>query len=194
MRSVLGRSVFSAMALVSVSMQCACGTSAGGSITGSDSGPETRAPGPVSQDMGGTWSGTNQSVQLVWRLSQYGEDVTGTSEAIGNSGWSGRDGRVEGKLTGSTFTFSETHPAGSLTVAGCSVDLAGNLEVRTILVPARPSSPPPYTYPPYYPTYPNYPAYPNDPPSTTTQTVMSGVVSGTACGTPFSEMLNIYKG
>ena len=92
MRSVLGGSVFS--------------------------GTETRVSGQVPPDMGGTWSGTNQSLQLVWRLSQHGEDVTGTSEAIGNSGWTGRDGRVEGKITGSAFTFSETHPAGSLTEAG----------------------------------------------------------------------------
>ena len=184
MRSVLGRSVFSAMALVSVLMQCACGTGAGGDITGSDSGVETRAPGPVPQDMRGTWIGTNESVQLVWRLSQHGEDVTGTGQAIG-SGWTGRDGRVEGKITGTTFTFSETHPAGSLTVAGCSAELAGNLEVRTIQVPEPPSSPPPY-YPPYYPP-------PNNPPSTITRTVMSGVVSGTACGTPFSGMLSIYR-
>ena len=100
----------------------------------SDSGAEARVAGPVPQNMEGTWSGTNESVQLVWRLSQHGEDVTGTGQAIG-SGWTGRDGRVEGKITGSTFTFSETHPAGSLTVAGCSAELAGNLEVRTILVP-----------------------------------------------------------
>jgi hypothetical protein len=137
--------------------------------------------------MGGTWIGTNESVQLIWRLSQHGEDVTGTGQAIG-SGWSGRDGRVEGKITGSTFTFSETHPAGSLTAAGCSAELAGNLEVRTILVPEPPSSPPPYPYP-HYPPYP----YPNNPPSTHARTVMSGVVSGTACGTPFSEMLSIYR-
>jgi hypothetical protein len=185
MRNVSGRSVFSAMAMASVVMQCACGTGAGGNITGSDSAVETGVPGQVPQDMGGTWSGTNQSVQLVWRLQQHGEDVTGTGEAIGNSGWAGRDGRVEGKITGRTFTFSETHPAGSLTEAGCSADLAGNLEVRTIRVPDHSSSPPPYYYPPYYP--------PPDPPTTTARTVMSGVVSGTACGTPFSGMLNIYK-
>ena len=184
MRSVLGRSVFSAMALVSVLMQGACGTDAGGDITGSDSGAEARVAGPVPQNMGGTWSGTNESLQLVWRLSQHGEDVTGTGEAIG-SGWTGRDGRVEGKITGTTFTFSETHPAGSLTAAGCSAELAGNLEVRTILVPEYPSTPGPY-YPPYSPP-------PNNPPLTIARTVMSGVVSGTACGTPFSGMLSIYK-
>jgi hypothetical protein len=92
---------------------------------------------------------------------------------------------VEGKVTGSTFTFSETHPAGSLTVAGCSAELAGNLEVRTIQVPEHPTTTPPY-YPPYYPP-------PNTPPQTITRTVMSGVVHGTACGTPFSEMLTIYR-
>jgi hypothetical protein len=182
MRSVLGKSVFSAMALVSVLMQGACGTGASGDITGGDPGAEGRAAGPVPQYMGGTWIGTNESVQLVWRLSQHGEDVTGTGQAVG-SGWTGRDGRVEGKITGSTFTFSETHPAGSLTVAGCSAELAGNLEVRTIEVPAYPSTGGPY-YPPYYPP-------PNNPP--TTRTVMSGVVSGTACGTPFSGMLSIYR-
>lgn len=184
MRSVLGTSVFSAMALVSVLTQCACGTGAGGDITGSDSGVETRAQGPVPQDMGGTWIGTNDSLQLVWRLSQHGEDVTGTGQAIG-SGWTGRDGRVEGKITGTTFTFSETHPAGSVTVAGCSAELAGDLEVRTIQVPADPSTPPPY-YPPYNPP-------PNNPSSTIARKVMSGVVRGTACGTPFSGMLSIYK-
>jgi hypothetical protein len=182
MRSVLGRSVFSAMALVSVLMQGGCGTSGG--ITGSDSDAEARVQGQVLQNMEGTWSGTNESLQLVWRLSQHGEDVTGTGQAIG-SGWSGRDGRVEGKITGSTFTFSETHPAGSLTVAGCSAELAGNLEVRTIQVPEHPSPQP--SYPPYYPNYPN------NPPSMIARTVMSGVVRGTACGTPFSEMLSIYR-
>jgi hypothetical protein len=176
------------MALVSVLIQCACGTGAGGDFTGSDSGAETTVPGRVPQDMGGTWSGTNDSVHLVWRLSQHGEDVTGTSQAIGNSGWTGRDGRVEGKITGTTFTFSETHPAGSLTVAGCSAELAGNLEAPTTLVPAHPSTPPPY--PPYYPSPP---PYPNNPPSTIARTVMSGVVTGTSCGTPFSGMLSIYK-
>ena len=144
MRSVLGRSVFSAMALVSVLMQGACGTDAGGDITGSDSGAQTTVPGWVPQNMAGTWSGTNDSVHLVWRLSQHGEDVTGTSQAIGNSGWTGRDGRVEAKITGTTFTFSETHPAGSLTVAGCSAELAGDLEVRTIQVPEHPTTTPPY--------------------------------------------------
>ena len=181
MRSVQARSVYSAMALVSVLMQCACG--AGGGVTGNDPVPETRVPGPVAQNMVGTWSGTNDSLQLVWRLSQHGEDVTGTGEAIG-SGWSGRDGRVEGKITGTTFTFSETHPAGSVTVAGCSAELEGNLEVRTIQVPEHPDNTGPY-YPPYYPR-------PN-PPSTITRTVMSGVVHGTACGTPFSGMLRIYR-
>jgi hypothetical protein len=184
MRSVLGRSVFSAMALVSVLMQGGCGTNAGGDITGNDSGAEARVAGPVAQAMEGTWIGTNESVQLIWRLSQHGEDVTGTSQAVGNSGWSGRDGRVEGRITGTTFTFSETHPAGSLTVAGCSAELAGNLEVRTIQVPEHPTTP---QYPPYYPNYPN------NPPSTITKTVMSGVVSGTACGSPFSGMLRIYR-
>ena len=150
MRSVLGRSVFSAMALVSGLMQGACGTGAGGDITGSDSGAEARVAGPVPQNMGGTWRGTNDSVHLVWRLSQHGEDVTGTSQAIGNSGWTGRDGRVEARITGTTFTFSETHPAGSLTVAGCTAELEGNLEVRTIQVPEHPSPTGPY-YPPYYP-------------------------------------------
>ena len=142
MRSVQERSLYSAMALVSVLMQCACGTGASGDITGSDSGAEARVAGPVPQNMEGTWTGTNESVQLVWRLSQKGEDVTGTCEAVG-SGWTGRDGRVEGKITGSTFTFSETHPAGSLTAAGCSAELAGDLEVRTIQVPAPQSIPPP---------------------------------------------------
>jgi len=137
--------------------------------------------------MAGTWSGTNQSVQLVWRLSQHGDDVTGTSQATGNSGWTGRDGSVAGKVTGSTFTFSETHPAGSLTVADCSAELTGTLEVHTIEVPEHPGTPPPYPQSPYYRTYPD------NPPSTITRTVMSGVVSGTACGTPFSEMLTIYK-
>ena len=140
MRSVLGRSVFSAMALVSVLMQGACGTDAGGDFTGADPGAEARVAGPVPQNMAGTWVGTNESVQLVWRLSQHGEDVTGTGQAIG-SGWTGRDGRVEGRITGSTFTFSETHPAGSVTVAGCSAELEGNLEVRTIQVPEHPSTP-----------------------------------------------------
>jgi hypothetical protein len=181
MRSVLGRSVFSAMALVSVLMQGACGTDAGGDFTGPDPGAEARVAGPAPQNMGGTWTGTNESLQVVWRLSQHGEDVTGTGEAIG-SGWSGRDGRVEGKITGTTFTFSETHPAGSVTVAGCSAELAGNLEVRTIQVPEHPNTGP--YYPPYYPP-------PN--PSTIPRTVMSGVVHGTACGTPFSGMLRIYR-
>jgi hypothetical protein len=181
MRSILGRSVFSAMALVSVLMQGACGTNAGPDVTGGDPFAEGRAA-PLPRNMEGTWSGTNDSVQLVWRLSQHGEDVTGTGEAIG-SGWTGRDGRVEGKITGTTFTFSETHPAGSVTVAGCSAELAGNLEVRTIQVPEHPGNTGPY-YPPYYP--------PN-PPSTIIRTVMSGVVHGTACGTPFSGMLRIYR-
>ena len=181
MRSVQARSVYSAMALVSVLMQGACGTDAGGDFTGPDPGAEARVAGP--QNMAGTWTGTNDSLQLVWRLSQHGEDVTGTGEAVG-SGWSGRDGRVEGKITGTTFTFSETHPAGSVTVAGCSAELAGNLEVRTIQVPEHPDNTGPY-YPPYYPR-------PN-PPSTITRTVMSGVVHGTACGTPFSGMLRIYR-
>ena len=145
MRSVQARSVYSAMALVSVLMQGACG----GDPTSSDPVAEPRVTGPVAQNMVGTWSGTNDSLQLVWRLSQHGEDVTGTGEAVG-SGWSGRDGRVEGKITGTTFTFSETHPAGSVTVAGCSAELEGNLEVRTIQVPEHPDTGGP-NYPPYYP-------------------------------------------
>ena len=143
MRSILARSVFSAMAVVSVSMQYACGTGAGGDITGSaitgrESGVETRGPGPRPQDVAGTWSGSNQGLRLLWRLSQQGDDVTGTSE-IGNSGWTGRDGSVTGRITGSTFTFSETHPAGNLAEADCSAELAGTLEVRTIEVPEHPS-------------------------------------------------------
>jgi hypothetical protein len=168
------------MALVSVLMQGGCGTSGG--ITGSDSGAEARVAGPVARGVEGTWSGTNESLQLVWRLSQHGEDVTGTGEAIG-SGWTGRDGRVEGKITGSTFTFSETHPAGSVTVAGCAAELEGNLQVRTFQVPEQPDTGP--YYPPYYP--------PPNPRETITRTVMSGVVRGTACGTPFSGMLSIYR-
>ena len=70
MRSVIARSVFSALALVSVLMQGACGTGASGDITGNDSGPEARVAGPGLQNMEGTWIGTNESVQLVWRLSR----------------------------------------------------------------------------------------------------------------------------
>jgi len=180
------RSVFSAVAAVSVLMQSACGTGAGGDLTGGDPGSGTRVQGQVPQRMTGTWSGTNESVNLAWRLSQHGDEVTGTSRVIGKGGWTGRDGRVEGTLSGSTFTFSETHPAGSLTEADCSAELAGTLEVRTIMVPAPGNTPP--AYPPntwYYPQNPY-----NSP---VARTVMSGVVSGTACGTPFSGMLSIYK-
>jgi hypothetical protein len=103
--------------------------------------------------------------------------VNGTSQVTDSSGRSGRDGRVVGKFSGSRFSFNDTHEAGTLTT-DCSAELEGTLELHDVNSP-RPS------YPPGYPVN-----APSPPPA---RTAMSGFVRGSACGSPFSGTITLWR-
>ena len=125
-------------------------------------------------------------MSLVWQLKQDGESISGSGTIAGNGGWSGAEGRVEGTIAGSMFEFKETHAIGTLSVAGCSAQVQGRLRVDTITTPEILRVPPipPVTYPGHQPVV-------NLPPNT--RMVMSGSVSGHACGGDFETAIALYK-
>ena len=169
-----------ACALV-LGMQWACGN--GGGIFAPNGGE----PGtPPAASVNGTWSGGNAALHLVWHLTQDGGQVNGISQARGGDGWNGAGGHVVGKVDGSTFAFNETHAIGTMTIAGCSAEFEGSLQVSGATPPA---TPPPGRY------------YPGGPPPTTLPAnlqpafilSMSGYVRGQACGRPFSGVVTMLK-
>jgi len=113
---------------------------------------------------------------MSWRLTQEGESVAGSSQVSGGSGWSAQEGHVAGKVSGSSFSFNDTHPSGSPTTASCPAEFEGTLELfeTTQVVPPQPP-------------------YPGYPPKTVTKTLMSGFVEGSACGTPFKGMITLFR-
>ena len=136
---------------------------------------------PDAVRVSGTWRGVGDSLRLSWRLTQEGGSVNGTSQVASDSGWSAPEGRVVGTVSGSSFSFNDTHASGSSTTASCSAELEGTLELREI-APVEPPHPPYLTG-----------SYPMDPPSEPPRKVLSGLVTGTACGRPFSGTVTLYR-
>jgi hypothetical protein len=162
-------------------MLAACGSGTGvGSVTG-PSGERERGPEPSAESVTGTWSGGNDRVQLVWFLTQDGDSVSGTTQVTGSDGWTGRGGYLVGKINGSRFSFSDSHPVGTLTIGGCSAQLEGTLQLTRVLAPVGPPRP-------YYPGGP-----PIAPPPMTTKSTLSGQLKGEACGHPLSGNVTIVK-
>jgi hypothetical protein len=180
-RTALGR-LFIGVAAVLVSAEWGCGSGGGAaSVLGPDGGEAALSPStPHAVSVAGTWRGAGDTLRLSWRLSQEGESVSGTSQVAGDGGWSAREGLVVGKVSGSSFSFNDTHASGSSTTASCSAELEGTLELHemTQVVPPQPP-------------YPS--GYPINPPKTVTRTLMSGLVEGSACGTPFSGMVTLFR-
>jgi hypothetical protein len=172
MRGITTRGIATVMALT----LWACGS---GSRVADFVGSTEHDRPPAPSSVAGTWSGGSDSMHLVWSLTQEGENVSGTSQVSGR-GWTGR-GRVVGTITGSTFTFNDTHPVGTLDVEGCSAEFRGALELRRIQAPVG-------TPRPYYPG-----GHPIGPPPPATRSSMSGLVQGTACGNPFTGMITVVK-
>ena len=172
-RSALGRLFFGvAAALVLAAWGC-------GSV-GERRGPQRRgrALAERRRSVSGTWRGAGDSLRLTWRLTQEGGGVNGTSQVASDSGWSAQEGRVVGQVSGSRFSFNDTHASGSPT--SCSAELEGTLELHEV-APVEPPGPP-YPY-----------NYTNNPPSAPPRKVLSGVVTGSACGKPFSGMVTLYR-
>ena len=180
-RTALGR-LFIGVAVVLALAGWGCG-SGGGSVVGPEGVEAGLSPStPNGVSLSGTWRGAGDSLRLTWRLSQDGGSVNGTSQVASDSGWSAQEGRVVGKVSGSSFSFNDTHAAGSPTTSSCSAELEGTLELHEI-APVEPPHPP-YPYPGSYPSAP-----PPEPP----RKVLSGLVTGSACGRPFSGMVTLYR-
>jgi hypothetical protein len=173
-RSALGR-LFFGVAAALVLAAWGCGSS--GSVVG-PSGEAALTPNAAS--VSGTWRGAGDSLRLSWRLTQEGGSVNGTSQVASDSGWSAQEGRVVGQVSGSHFSFNDTHASGSPTTTSCSAELEGTLELNEV-APVEPPGPP-YPY-----------NYTNNPPSTPPRKVLSGVVTGSACGKPFSGMVTLFR-
>ncbi len=180
MREIETQRVGVVMAVLLVLAQGACG---GGGVT-APSSPAASLAAP--QGLTGTWRGYAANLSLVWQLKQDGETITGSSAIVGNGGWSGTGGRVDGTIAGSMFEFNETHAVGTLSVAGCSAQVQGTLQISTITIPDMPRSPeiPRVPYPGHQPVVSLPPA---------TRTEMSGSVSGHACGGDFETRIALYK-
>ena len=177
-RTALGR-LFFGVGTVLVLAQWGCGSGAG-SVVGPVGEETVRSPStPDAVSVAGTWRGGDDSLYLSWRLTQEGESVAGSSQVTGDGGWSAR-GRVVGKVNGSSFSFNDTHPLGNPTTASCAAEFEGTLELHEITRVVPPQPP-----------YPS--GYPTSPPPTVTRTIMSGFVEGSACGTPFSGMVTLFK-
>jgi hypothetical protein len=136
---------------------------------------------PAAASVGGTWSGGSGSLHLVWSLRQQGESVTGSSAVSDGSGWTSGAGQLTGTITGSSFTFTDTHPAGTSTPEGCAAVFEGTLEVAVVPEPMA-------TPTPYYP----YTSLPSPPPESM-RSAMSGLVSGSNCRGPISAMVTILR-
>jgi len=180
-RKALGR-LFFGVAAVLVLTEWGCGSGGGvESVVGGEAALAPSTPGAVS--VAGTWRGESDALSLSWRLTQEGESVNGTSQVAGDTGWSAGEGRVVGKVSGSSFSFSDTYASGSSTTANCAAEFEGTLEFSEI----TPGGPPP--------SRPDYPdGYPISPPPTAEpRIILSGFVEGSACGRPFSGMVTLTR-
>ena len=183
-RARLGRTALGCLsfgvATVLVLAQWGCGSGVA-SVAGPEGAETALSPSaPEAVSVAGTWRGGDGTLYLSWQLTQEGESVNGSSQVNGDGGWSAREGRVVGKISGSSFSFKDTHPLGSPPPASCSAELEGTLELHEIarVVPPRPP-------------YPS--GYPINPPSTELRTIMSGFVKGSACGKPLSGMITLSR-
>jgi hypothetical protein len=175
-RTALGR-LFIGVAAVLVLAEWGYGSGGGaGSVVGPD-GEAALTPDAVS--VSGTWRGAGESLRLSWRLTQEGGSVNGTSQVASDGGWSAQEGRVVGTVSGSSFSFSDTHASGTTTTASCSAEIEGTLELHEIA--------------PVEPPHPPYPIFYQAPPSEAPRAVLSGLVTGSACGRPFSGMVTLYR-
>ena len=180
-RKTLGR-LFFEVAAVLVLTEWGCGSGGGvGSVVGPGGGEAALSPSAPAVSVAGTWRGEGHNLRLSWRLTQEGESVDGTSQVAGDTGWSAREGRVVGKVSGYSFSFSDTHASGSSTTANCAAEFEGTLELRQI-APVGPPSPPPYPA-----------GYLFNQPSAAPRMILSGFVEGSACGTPFSGMVTLTR-
>jgi hypothetical protein len=149
------------------------------------SGEGVRSPSPLSTagpatpvELTGTWRGGSLNMGLVWHLSQEGEGIVGSSRITSSGGWNG-EGRVTGTVAGSTFVFEETHKSGTLSIAECSAQVSGTLQVRSVAAPPTP-----------HPERPGVTVPPISPPPTAT---MSGPVTVHACSGDFHTTIVLRK-
>jgi len=161
-----------AVAVLLALMQGACG----GGATGPSAiaGPEERS------SLSGTWRGGSANESLVWQLTQVGDTITGSSSG---GRWTGNGGNVVGTLFGSIFKFHESHPVGTTSVPGCSVEVEGILLVSSFQVgrSRAPDDPPGGSFGDH------------EPPTIITRMQMSGSVSGRTCGGDFNTVVTLYK-
>jgi hypothetical protein len=178
-RTGLGRLLFG-VATVLVLGQWGCGSGAGSVVgpVGEETVPSPSTPDAVS--VAGMWRGGDDTLRLSWRLRQEGESVNGSSQVTGDSGWSAREGRVVGKISGSSFNFNDTYPLDRPTTESCPAEFEGTLELHEIAQVVPPQPP-----------YPS--GYPINPPPTVRRTLMSGLVKGSVCGRPFSGMVTLFR-
>jgi hypothetical protein len=120
----------------------------------------------------GRWSGGNAGQVVTWELTQDGDRIAGSGSVIDSSGWTGKDGRVTGTLSGRTLSFNASYPIGTLSVAGCSARMEGTLAVQWVTPPTAAGGP--------------------MSPSTGWWS-MSGAVSGRGCRGPVSGTLTLTK-
>jgi hypothetical protein len=169
-----------AVSLVLVLGACG-GESVTGGLTGVTSGVTGPDPGPPPEFLAGTWRGGDGNVGLVWQLTQDGDSITGSSQIFGR-GRTSAGGRVEGKVTGSAFTFSANYVVGTGSEAACTTKFEGTLTVQPVAGPPRT---PPATW------------YPGDrrevdPPFQTTKE-MFGRVSGNDCVGPIDTRIRLIR-
>jgi hypothetical protein len=172
--------------MMAVSLVLVLGACGGESVTG----PTLVSTPPPPVTLIGTWRGGDGDIGLVWQLTQEGDRIIGTSEIVGRDGWTTAGGRVEGTVTGSTFTFSASHTAGNVSEAGCSRKLQGTLTLREPVT--APPSTPPTSYPAPYPT--SYPrGEPFVPPLPPPARAMFGPVTGNDCDGSFDTTIRLFK-
>jgi hypothetical protein len=112
---------------------------------------------------------------LVWQLNQDGERIKGSSRIFGEE-WTTDEGSVVGTVAGSSFTFSESHAAG--TVTGCTAQLQGTLTFKS--VSDRPQNPPSR----YWQNAPE-PPQPRE--------SLTGRISGHACDGPVDVVVVLFR-
>jgi len=159
-----GRALWPCALLLAVCLPLTCG------CRGAVTTPSVVAP----MSLAGTWRGGTTTESRVWRLTQVGERVSGSSSVVGSS-WTGEDGRVVGTLSGSSFGFSESYPVGSLSMPGCSTELGGVLRVDW-KTPDTAAGIPPTAVPP-----------------SGRRLSMSGFVQGRGCDGSFSSVVTLYR-